>query len=77
MSASSQEYTGGGGQWPPYAYAFKNVDLYDALLKINIFKGLFLEGGVTQKSTLCTLLIMLTILYDSLANLVIQTTQLL
>ena len=46
----------------------KNVD-YDALhfhagsLKINIFKVLFLEGGRGhKKSTLCMLLMMLTIL---------------
>ena len=60
---------GGGGQWPPYA--FKNVD-YDALhfntgsLKINIFKVLFSEGGrgSHKKSTLCTLLVMLTIMDD-------------
>ena len=31
---------------------------------INIFKVLFWEGGVTKKSTLCTLFIMLTILDD-------------
>ena len=55
---------GGGGQWP--LYAFLDVD-YHALyfhtrsLKINIFEVL-LGGkeGVTKKSTLCTLLIMLT-----------------
>ena len=59
---------GGGCQWP--RYAFKNVD-YDALhfhtgsLIINIFKEHFWEGGregVTKKSTLCTLFIMLTIM---------------
>ena len=65
----SREYT--RGQWS--LYAFLNVD-YEALhmhtgsLKINIFKVL-LGGrkGVTTKSTLCTLLIMLTFLDDPLA----------
>ena len=50
---------------------FLNVD-YEALhfhmgsLKINIFKVLFWEGGRghKKKSTLCTLLIMLTIMDD-------------
>ena len=52
------------GQWS--LYCLKNYD-YDALhmhtrsLKINIFKVLFSDGGVTKKSTLCTLLIMLII----------------
>ena len=57
----------GGGKWA--LYAFKND--YDALhfhmgsLKINIFKVLLIgREGVTKKSTLCTLLIMLTILDD-------------
>ena len=47
-----------GGQWPPYAF-FLNVD-YDAL---HFHKYSFgIEGS--QKSTLCTLLIMLTIMDD-------------
>ena len=64
---SIQSTLGGGGKWP--RTLFLNVD-YDALhfhtgsLKINIFKVLFWEGGVTKKSTLCTLLIMMTILGD-------------
>ena len=68
----------GGGQWPPYA--FLNVD-YDTLhfhtglgsMKIHIFKVL-LGGreGVTKKSTLCRLLIMLTIMDDPLLEVKIE-----
>ena len=50
---------------------FLNVDddalhFHTGSLKINIFKVLFLEGGrgSQKKTTLCTLLIMLTILDD-------------
>ena len=66
---------GGGERFNGLHMLFKNDD-YDALhfhtgsLKINIFKVFFLEGGregVTKKSTLCSLLIMLTILDDLLA----------
>ena len=52
---SPQSTLGGGGQWLPYAYL--NVD-YDAmyfhtrLLKINIFKVLFWEGGGHTKRVL-------------------------
>ena len=66
-STQSRPYAG-GGQWPPNA--FLNVD-YDSLhfhtgsLKINIFE--ILMGGCHKKSTsLCTLLIMLTIMDDPL-----------
>ena len=38
------------------------MDFNTGSLKINIFKVLFWEGGVTKKSTLCTVLIMLTIM---------------
>ena len=50
------------------------LDFHTELLKINIFKVLFLEGGrrvgkgVTKKRTLCTLSIMLTILDDLYIN---------
>ena len=60
-----------GGRVNGHCTHFLNV-YYDALhfrtvsLKINIFKELVWQGGrgVTQKSTLCTFLIMLTVLED-------------
>ena len=75
MSSFSKEYTeyagrGGGGRLPNGGRTiFKNVD-YDTLhfhtgsLKINIFILLGGREGLTKKSTLCTLLIMLTIMDD-------------
>ena len=49
---STQSSLGGGGQWPPYIK--KNVDyvalhFHTVLLKINIFKVLFWEGGGHKK----------------------------
>ena len=61
---------GGGVQWP--LYAFKNVD-YDALhfhtgsVKSTFSKYSFgREGEVTKNNTLCTLLIICTIIDDPL-----------
>ena len=74
MSSFSKEYTGyDGGGINGRCTLLKNVALHfhTGSLKINICKVRFWEGGregVTKKSTLCTLLIMLTILDDLLPS---------
>ena len=65
LSSFSQEYTEyAGGGVNGLCTLFKNVDimLCKFALKINFLKVLFWDGGVSKKSIMCTLLIMLTII---------------